>query len=103
MDSAPSTCTGLRAGVGQASGEETAAHATVVVERAVVMAIAAALHVSKHEIAASAVGAVAANVDGKPRCSGDSCEDGAEDMHRARVGARPPGHRRTAGVDECSR
>ena len=97
----PSSCTGLRAGVGQASGEETAARATVVVERAVAMAIAEALAVSERECAASAVGAVAANADGKPRWPGHSDVDGAEDAHSAWVGARPPDHRRTVGVDEC--
>ena len=59
-----SNCTGLRAGVGQASGEETAAQATVVIERAVAMAIAGALPVSESAIAASAVGLPAGNADG---------------------------------------
>ena len=65
------------------------------------MAIADALAVSERECAASAVGAVAANADGKPRWPGHSDVDGAEDAHLALVGAMPPGHRRTADADEC--
>lgn len=102
MRSEPSTCTGLRAGVGQASGEETAARATWVVERAVAMAIADALPVSEHEMAASAVRAGTANADGQPHWPGNSDPDGGEDAHLAPVGAMPSGHRRTADIEECS-
>jgi hypothetical protein len=81
--SEPSTGTGLRAGVGQASGEETAAHATAVIERAIAMAIAGALAVSQREMAASAVRAVTANADIEQRCAAHVGADGAEDTLRA--------------------
>jgi hypothetical protein len=75
VHSEPWSCTGLRAGVGQASGEETAAHATVVVERADAMAIADAPAVSTHGIAASAVGAASAKADIEPLRAGESGAD----------------------------
>jgi hypothetical protein len=70
MLSEPSTGTGLRAGVGEASGEETAAHAMAVVERAVAMAIADAPEVSRLEISAFALRLAAANADVEPRRAG---------------------------------
>ena len=103
MQHRSSTCTGLRAGVGQASGEETAAHATVVTGRSGAMAIAVARCVSERGMPTSAVRAAVANTDCERRSSGNLGLDGGEDNYRTWVDARRPGHRRTAGFDECSR
>jgi hypothetical protein len=63
------------------------------------MAIADAPAVSRRGMAASAVRAVTANADGQQRWAGNSDADGGEDVHVAPVGAMPPGHRRTVGVE----
>lgn len=57
------TCTDLRAGVGQASREETAAHATVVVEGCVAMAIGAVRRWRSGSTTTSAVRGTPGNSD----------------------------------------